>query len=258
MKNGTPSTIIKITNGIRNRQWPSRSIQSRTALGQAAVHDVDADMLVLEQGVGGAQHEHGAEQLPLRSSQAFELTSNALRMIALPAEIRPPPGSASRRPCRWRCSAGRLPALSAVPHPLPFLPASSKPPRGRAGSLLVPEDIAAMRRWRHSASRPSRSDRLQPAGRKPATETPARVRACHRAGNRLRIPTGARLPAAASRARPSSGWFVHARRADQAQRRSGERTGAPGFGRAREKSFVHFRVRKASSRGGSGEPTIGT
>ena len=35
-------------------------------LGQAAVDDIDADMLVLEQGVGGAQHEHGAEQLPLR------------------------------------------------------------------------------------------------------------------------------------------------------------------------------------------------
>jgi hypothetical protein len=33
VKNGQPSTIIRTTNGIRNSRWPSRSIQSRTRLG---------------------------------------------------------------------------------------------------------------------------------------------------------------------------------------------------------------------------------
>ena len=50
--------------------------------------DVDADVLVALQRVGGGDEERPAEQYHCSSSQAFELMSKALRMMALPALTR--------------------------------------------------------------------------------------------------------------------------------------------------------------------------
>ena len=48
------------------KTWPKMSIQLRVRFGKRVGDDVDADVLVALQRVGGGEQEHRAEQIPLQ------------------------------------------------------------------------------------------------------------------------------------------------------------------------------------------------
>ena len=85
MKIGQDSHMMMIDIGSRKNSVPKRSIQACVASRQPAGDDVDADMLVAQQRVAGAEQEHRREQIPLQLEPGVRADVEDVADVALAA-----------------------------------------------------------------------------------------------------------------------------------------------------------------------------
>ena len=132
-KNGQPVMIITIVKGRRKNTCPKMSIELRTAFG-SRLFTMSMRMCSLFNSVHGEHRRKTTEnRIHCSSSHLFELVSNTLRTIALPAEtnVAARIAHASHLPIRVLiASIARLSASNACIHPPCAAPARPRFPSG--------------------------------------------------------------------------------------------------------------------------------